>query len=313
MLSTQLVVRRAGLLSVAAEATIIIVLIALFIFPANQPSYPGTQTSFRLEYTKTGGIAGLHENLVIEADGSANFTSRQLSFRSTVPLVEFSELGDTISRNVDRISPNVIQPRPGSADYFGYSLLVIVGGKSTQIEWVDDWAAATKVPDELKTVQRSVERVLQVLTVQATFTNRNSAHAYVPGFTITIFADKATYKLGEQVRIFVIIENTGPVNATYVSPTPCHPDIRILVSGASRTQDISFSDLPVLACIDVLQQRSLEPNRFLAHSATWNLLFDQDDPRIDASPGVYTISARFPYASFEQALLQVSVTISISS
>ena len=304
--------RQTALVSVAVETAIILILILLFTSQASQPTFP-SQSSFPLQYTKTGGIAGLHESLMIEADGAVSFTSRLVSFTSRIGPIEFSELKDIIAENLDKISPKVIHARPNAADYFGYAISVSTGGKRTEIQWVDDWAAADTIPNELKIVARSIEKVLQVLTVQATFTNTNSNRPDLQGLSMTIFTDKPTYKPGEQVRIFVIIRNTGPSSVTYQSPTPCHPDIRITVSGGSRTQDVSFSDLPEVACIQVIQQRSLESNRFLTHTGTWNLVFDQDGPRVDASAGTYVISARFPLASFETALLEVSITATVVS
>ena len=61
------------ILVIIAVAVIVAISGSILLFA---PSTPVIQTSdFRLEYTRTGGIAGMKEKFVLEADGTASFTS----------------------------------------------------------------------------------------------------------------------------------------------------------------------------------------------------------------------------------------------
>ena len=113
------------------------------------------------------------------------------------------------------------------------------------------------------------------------------------------------------MRILAVFSNTGPLSVNYTSPTPCDPDFRITVAGGNRTQDVSYSEVPVEACIQVLQLRSVGSNETLVQGATWNLSFGSGEPMFQAQPGSYTVTVRFPLASFEGSILEASLTITV--
>src|SRR5207247_10249844 len=127
------------------------------------------------------------------------------------------------------------------------------------------------------------------------------------------FTDKTPYKLGEQVRALVALRNSGTKDVNYTSPTPCDPDFRITVTGKASTQDVSFSNLPVVACIQVLQSRTLHHGESLIQTATWDASFDQNGMKINAPPGAYTRSARIPLATFHTYLLEASTQLTLNA
>ena len=126
---------------------------------------------------------------------------------------------------------------------------------------------------------------------------------------MTVLTDKSGYKVGEQVNLVVILENTDSSNVTYTSPTPCNRDVLVVISNGSTTQDVTTNESVV--CAQVLQMRTLQPNTYVIQSSTWDIAFDHGGNRTSASPGRYTISVVFPYASFEKTLVNSSVNISI--
>jgi hypothetical protein len=277
-----------------------------------------SQTSFHFKFTKSGGIAGINNTLIVTEDGSATFTGAS-SFKSKINPVDFSEFKDVL-KNLDQISSRVLQARAGAADYFSYKLTLNSLGKTTEIFWVDEWAVDQTFPERLRIIQSAIEKIIQIITAESTFKNRNNVHAdlkcdtnYLCGaLSMMILTDKTIYRSGEQVRVVTILRNSSPQNIAYQSSTPCDPDIRVLVSGGTRTQDISLSNHPIpLLCIQIIEQRSLQSNGSIIHEVTWNLIFDQDGSIINATPGTYTISAKFPYSNFESTLLEAFLTITI--
>lgn len=302
--------------------TVLVLSLALTL-DLQTPQEPTVEPGLHLEFSKAGGIAGIDSALTIDGNGTASFRSRHdTSFNATAGGVVLSELRDSVATNLPKISQGAFQAKGGAADYFTYRLSVRVDNSVREIAWVDKWAVEGTFPRELEVLQTTLEKVLKILEAQATFTNMNSVHADLScesngkrtlcgALSLTIYTDKARYKIGENVRVFALVANTGPPTINYTSPTPCDADIRLKVSADSGMRDITHSDIPPVACVQVLQQRSLEANRTLVHHATWNMSFDADGTQTVSVPGEYTVSAVMPYANFEPVLLEVSVIISV--
>ncbi len=267
------------------------------------------QDDFRLESSKTGGIAGVNDTLTVRADGSATVVSRYgASFNATVPPVEFSELRQTIAANLNSVSPRTLQAKAGAADYFGYRLSVATGAGTTELLWVDQWAANGTFPQGLSAIQDEVQKLRTDLTIRHGFGNTNTTEA--GALRLTVLTDRSVYKIGEQVSFGVIVENTGSYNVTYTSPTPCAPDVRVVVSDGSTTHDITTDNGS--PCIQVLQGRTLQESTYVVQTGTWNMTPDRGGSVGGAVlPGTYTIFAVFPYASFEKTLTTSSVEITV--
>ena len=114
-------------------------------------------------------------------------------------------------------------------------------------------------------------------------------------------------KLREQEARPVTVSNTGAQSFNYTSPTPCDANIRITVAGGDHSLELSAPRTPV-ACIQVLQPRSVDSNGTIVQNATWDLVFEVNGSRVPAQPGTYVITANFPMARF-QTLLEVSLRI----
>jgi len=307
-----------GRTALLAAGVSLSLLLTLAVSTLNTP----TASGLALEFRKTGGIAGVMDTLVISQNGSVVFTSSHSgSFSAALRTFDFQELKTTISTNIGPISNAKYPAKQGAADYFGYALVSHLEGKNVSVSWVDEWATDGPFPDQLKQIQKALDKTLQLLSAESQYRNRVVAHADLKcdgggvcgALEVELFTDKTSYKLGEQVRIFVALRNSGTKDVNYTSPTPCDPDFRITVNGKASTQDVSFSNLPVVACIQVLQSRTLHHGESLIQTATWDASFDQNGMRINAPPGAYTISARFPLATFEPSLLEASIQITLST
>lgn len=307
-------------LVLALVAVSIVVLGFAVVLPQLQPSSEPS-SSFSLLFNRTGGFAGVDDTLTVNAAGGVTFSSRYgTSLNATLNAFEFSHLKQEVRTYLYKIQPMIFHPRNGSADFFAYRLIVKSGDQTSQLSWVDEWASTEPIPSELRTLQQTLQGTIQVLTVRTTYANMNATHADLacPGnqgtelcgaLTLTVYTDKHDYKVGDQVQIFVALSNTGVRGINYTSPTPCDPNFLITIAGDNLTQDLSFSESQPQACIQVLQQRSVDPNGTITQRATWNLAFSNDGLSIPARAGSYLITVRFPYANFEPTLLETTLRI----
>ena len=129
------------------------------------PSTPVIQSSdFSIEYTRTGGIAGMNEKFVVEADGTASFTSNiRKALKEKLDAAVFDDLKGFISRNIDKVPATAIKATPGAADYFTYTMTVKANGKAYEFSWVDEGVAQTKIPETLSLIQSRVVIVQESL------------------------------------------------------------------------------------------------------------------------------------------------------
>ena len=304
---------------IVAIAAVTALVFSIAIFAAD---FNSSGRSLAIELRKTGGIAGFDDQLVVYNDGTATFTSNHAaSYTATLRVFDLNELKSTISSNLDSLANRVFPPKAGAADYFGYQLTFNRNGKNVTVSWVDEWAMNGTSPQQLKNLQVGLNKASQILSVESHYQNKAVAHGDAGcigtqtcgALEMELFADKNTYKLGEEVSVFVIVRNSGTRDVNYTSPTPCHPDFRITVSSEQGGEDISFSDLPNVACVQVLEGRSLHPNQSTFLSATWNPSLDRNGTMVNASPGKYTVTGRFPLASFEAPILEVSTSIFLTA
>lgn len=148
---------------------IIIVVIAVAAIAGSillfTPSTPVIQPSdFRVEYARTGGIAGMNEKFVIEADGTASFTSNiRKPLKEKLDAAVFDDLKGFVSRNIDKVPATAIKATPGAADYFTYTMTVKANGKAYEFSWVDEGVAQTKIPETLNLIQSRVVIVQESL------------------------------------------------------------------------------------------------------------------------------------------------------
>ncbi len=120
----------------------------------------------KVEYVKSGGIAGINERLA--------FDSMKL-FDSKTNVITFyqSTLGATGERQLSGAQVQEIRqaragsgffamdgiypPSQGPADYFSYTVTITMDGRTHSVSWVDDFATSVPVPEGLRNVVSEIE------------------------------------------------------------------------------------------------------------------------------------------------------------
>jgi len=126
--------------------------------------------SLALKWTRTGGIAGLQETLVVATNGSwvieemipAGSISKRVS--GTLNASRLNELIDFFSgSDLAALNGTSFAPRSGAADYFRYRIEVVLGGRLILVEWVDPWACAEQLPKVVADTQKFLSELVREL------------------------------------------------------------------------------------------------------------------------------------------------------
>ncbi|MDI9633762.1 MAG: hypothetical protein QXL43_00355 [Methanolinea sp.] len=104
-----------------------------------------------VDYSRTGGIAGFSDRMVIYSDGQAVYQTRQKSGSFVLDPDEMERL-ERLLRDVEAAGLNGTYPAPSpGADYFTYTL--VIGNRTIVTE-------TTGVPDALAPLLEFLEQVL---------------------------------------------------------------------------------------------------------------------------------------------------------
>ena len=151
--------------AITLTAVAAIVLATAFLYPTATTGAGFT----KLTWLKTGGIAGVSDELVIESDGSTTYSSdhfgdevecRKLIKTACLDLDE-KELAELL-RKVDSLSiEGAYNAKSGVADHFSYTLTTQVGSDRKTYRWVDDWASEESLPRELVETQLHLESIVE--------------------------------------------------------------------------------------------------------------------------------------------------------
>jgi len=121
-----------------------------------------TPTITGITWQRSGGFAGLDETLEMEPDGSVTLSSNLLGAKEfTLSETEWNQLLSVIENSGFTGFEASYEPRSGVADFFTYSLTVTRGSSSKRVEWVDDWAAMSELPDGLKDIEEHILSIIQ--------------------------------------------------------------------------------------------------------------------------------------------------------
>ena len=105
----------------------------------------------RITWEKTGGVAGLSELLIIDANGSASYHSNWLGDAKVV--LDENQVTELMSRVNSITVSKEYPPKSGVADYFTYRLTLHTASSIKTVTWVDEWASAETLPKELLDIQ----------------------------------------------------------------------------------------------------------------------------------------------------------------
>ena len=134
------------------------------VVPSSPPS-----DDFTLSWTNTGGIAGIHQTLTIQKNGSwiLEFTvsgsvkksSGTLNATEQNRLIEFFRKADLAPLNGTRF-----EARNGAADFFTYQIKMLLNGQVTTVMWVDSWASKAQLPTNLTLTQEFLNALVSQLS-----------------------------------------------------------------------------------------------------------------------------------------------------
>jgi hypothetical protein len=113
-------------------------------------------------WQRSGGFAGVDETLEIEPDGSVTLSSNLPGVKEfTLSEVEWENLLLVIENSGFNGFEASYASGSGVADFFSYSLAVTRGSSTKRVEWVDDWASESELPDGLKDIEEYILSIIQ--------------------------------------------------------------------------------------------------------------------------------------------------------
>jgi hypothetical protein len=111
-----------------------------------------SRPSLSLSWKKSGGFAGVNEELTVSVEGDVLVTNRANLEKSSLRLSPdehwnlFESLYDLDLKDLDG---DEYRATGGAADYFSYELDIALGGSSVELRWVDHWACEVPLPGAL--------------------------------------------------------------------------------------------------------------------------------------------------------------------
>jgi hypothetical protein len=125
--------------------------------PASPPSAAcETPSTWRIDYHRSGGIAGFDQRLTLESDGSLTVRSEHppVEEQMTIPQDHLEEIPDLLAR----ACPFEVGPAQGvCADCFNYELDIQMDGQTYAVEAID-----TTLTEELRPLVNILDEFLQV-------------------------------------------------------------------------------------------------------------------------------------------------------
>ncbi len=249
-----------------------------------------------LTYRRTGGLAGVSEEVVIYGDGRLTVGGGGLSAGSKLP----SELISALREVLKRIREGGVrgpEPAPGAADYFTH--WVESPALGVNVSWVDPWAAGGEVPDEIAVLDR-------LLSFARAYTlgweSQPAASLSRGGLTLEVWVDRPWITPGGQVTVSVRVENVGGEPVAYRRPTPCHPDLSIEVEGGGA--DVAYvrpAYDPTRPCVQVISEREIPPGGSVENSAVVTLSGTSD--------WVLWVRVSFPYPPNDPLTVRLPIVV----
>lgn len=162
-------------LTVKSAAIVVVLLFSTVITVGGVVGIPdvqaqqGQSSDFRLEYMRSGGIAGIEERYTVEAQNSSDSganNNNTITFYKDGTGVTKMLSGESLAMIKQAVTESEFfglnasyPPREGNgtaADFFSYSLAIAMNGQNHSVSWVDDFASATPVPPGLKAIVKAL-------------------------------------------------------------------------------------------------------------------------------------------------------------
>ncbi len=240
-----------------------------------------------LEFNVTGGFWGRDDGFRLYPDGSLTYrVKRETLGTSTLPEQILTELDSRVEQLL-KSHPDGLKLEPGGgADHFVYSLAIRRGGKVATYQWTD----LSEVPGELLYLADLLRGISSFLAGRE-------------GVIILVRASSLSVDRGRTLELRVSAFNLAQEDFAYESPTPCHPDFKVLLyrEQAEPVELFPVGYNPGAPCIQVVQQRKLEASGNL--HAEYRVTLNEE--------GTYAVEASFPYAEWSQRRFTSRVTVTV--
>jgi hypothetical protein len=115
-----------------------------------------------LAWVRSGGFAGLNEQLRMALDGEMTFEDLRAGTKvsSILSPAEHWALFDFLNAHgLAEIVPEDFGAKSGAADFFIHELTASLDGNEKDLRWVDEWAAEPALPTSVIEIQSAVEGV----------------------------------------------------------------------------------------------------------------------------------------------------------
>ncbi|MGQ9478688.1 MAG: hypothetical protein ACUVQ0_01535 [Thermoproteota archaeon] len=286
----KLTVKKIPMLALFSASFILIILILTLIGskPASKPVFV-----FRV----SGGFAGFMLEYTLYENGSLVSKDLKIGGEKKIFLdAEDFNLLRSICGKVSRISPANIGAVQGAADFFTYRLEV--DGKF--FEWVDPAVAEKELPLEVSDFHKLASAVIggKVTGTPSPYRGLSEAGEIL----MEVELDKYACRVNESVKIKITVRNRGSSEFTYSSPTPCHPDVMVSPDINHEVEYIVPLFSKDKICTQVIETRIIPVDGYRENVA---VIFFRET-------GVAHVKIVFPYAAFENKVVEVTIPVFVN-
>ena len=240
---------------------------------------------FFLQFERVGGITGSHDIYIIDNNSTAFFLSRGRQYLqqglSQNQLQKASQI--ILNNSFLSLKGNIFEARDNAADYFTYSLKVILSSgsklESKSVVWVDEWASVEPLPSNLTKVQWDLKNYFVSLLPPPS-----------GGTLLEASADRSRIAVGEYILVRLKITNMDSKNHTYdISP----PAFDMLLFYENGTLFSRWSEGQAFPTVKL--SKTLEPDKSYEVRFFWNL-YRYNEATLShrpPSPGIYYLEGIF--------------------
>ncbi|RLE59334.1 MAG: hypothetical protein DRJ35_06030, partial [Thermoprotei archaeon] len=217
------ILRPFGLLLLLSLFVIVAMIICAFIILINT-----SENKPIIVYRRTGGVIGLSEKIEIFENKNIIYLNEKTGEKKEKHVPEY--IIDVIKTYyipiLKKFKGMRFESSKNITDFFKHYIQI---EEDIEIIWIDPWASREPLPEEIREFTHIMKMIKQVFIFE-NISWKNSISKESEGLILSASLEKFVYSRNEKMEIKVKIENFGD-DFIYHSPTPCHPDVRIVVDG----------------------------------------------------------------------------------
>ncbi len=159
-----------------------IAIVGVFAIQLNSTNEVATQRITKLTWERSGGFAGVADELIIDIDGFASYESRL--FGNSEIFLDKDEVVSLLADAESVVTGKMYPASDGMADFFIYRLTIQTPLISEQVEWVDEWASAEALPAPLVELQERIETIVMRIETQGSASEEERAYEIAQTFVL---------------------------------------------------------------------------------------------------------------------------------